>query len=58
MIHNRNKVVEGMRIEYLKLCVKEDAAKIINHKEPTTENYTTCYNNLLNKRLILGKLIR
>lgn len=48
MVHN-TKMENGMKIEYLKTRVKGDAAKIINHLEPTSENHNTCY-ALIRKR--------
>lgn len=48
-------------IEYLKTCVKGQAAKIINHIDPNPDNYLTCYELLRkrfdNKRELLGALI-
>ncbi|XP_055308589.1 uncharacterized protein LOC129572612 [Sitodiplosis mosellana] len=49
IIHNNQKLDKGMKVEYLKTCIKDAAAKIINHLAPTPENYDTCY-ALLRKR--------
>lgn len=61
MVHNNPQADDGMKIEYLKTCIKGDAARIINHLNATPENYKTCYDLLKkrydNKREVLGKLI-
>lgn len=61
MVHNNSKVDNGIKIEYLKTCVKGQAARIINHIDPNPDNYATCYELLRkrfdNKREILGALI-
>lgn len=58
MIHNNVDVDNGLKIEYLKSCLKGDAFKIISHIDPTSENYLVCYDLLRkryeNKRLIMG----
>lgn len=61
MVHNNELANDGDKIEYLKTCVKGDAAKIINHVDPLPENYLTCYDLLRkrfdNKREMLANLI-
>lgn len=61
MIHNNVSLDRGIKIEYLKSCVKDSAAKIINHLDPTPENYDTCYALLRkryeNKRELVGCLL-
>lgn len=61
MIHNNNQIDDGMKIEYLKMSIKGDAAKLINHIDPNPENYHICYDILKkryeNKREILNSLI-
>lgn len=61
MVHNNPRADDGVKIEYLKTCIKGDAARIINHLDATPENYRTCYDLLKkrydNKRELLGKLI-
>lgn len=61
MVHLNRQIDNGLKIEYLKTCIKGDAAKIINHIDATPENYNICYDLLRkrfdNKREILGKLI-
>lgn len=61
MIHNNEKIDDGMKIEYLKMSIKGDAAKLINHIDPNPENYQICYDILKkrfeNKREILNNLI-
>lgn len=61
MVHNNPKIDHGIKIEYLKTCVKGQAAKIINHIDPNPDNYITCYDLLRkrfdNKRELLGALI-
>lgn len=61
MIHENTKIDNGLKIEYLKSVVKGDAAKIINHVDPTAENHLICYELLCkryeNKREILGNLL-
>lgn len=61
MVHNNKKIDHGIKIEYLKTCVKGQAAKIINHIDPNPDNYTICYDLLRkrydNKRELLGVLI-
>lgn len=47
-------------MQYLKTCLKGDAAKLVNHIAPTADNYETCYQILQhrydNKRELLCKL--
>lgn len=61
MVHYNQRIDHGIKIEYLKTCVRGQAAKIINHIDPNPENYTTCYdllrNRYENKRELLGVLI-
>lgn len=61
MVHNNASIDNGIKIEYLKTCVRGQAAKIINHIDPNPENYLTCYELLRkrfeNKRELLGALI-
>lgn len=61
MVHNNSKIDNGIKIEYLKTCVKGQAAKIINHMDPNPDNYLTCYELLRkrfdNKREMLEALI-
>lgn len=61
MVHKNVKIDNGMKIEYLKTCVKGQAARIINHIDPNPDNYITCYELLRyryeNKRELLGALI-
>lgn len=61
MVHNNSTIDNGLKIEYLKTCIKGDAAKLIKHVDPTPDNYQTCYdiihNRYENKREILGQLI-
>lgn len=49
MIHTNNDVDTGLKIEYLKSCVKGEAFKIISHIDETPDNCDTCY-ELLKKR--------
>lgn len=61
MVHNNTKIDHGIKIEYLKTCVKGQAAKIINHIVPNPDNYLTCYELIRkrfdNKRELMGALI-
>lgn len=61
MIHNNTQIDDGMKIEYLKMSIRGDAAKLIMHIDPNPENYHTCYNILKkryeNKRELLNGLI-
>lgn len=61
MIHNNVEIDNGLKIEYLKSCLKGEAFKIISHIDATPDNYTTCYDLLRkryeNKRLIMGKFL-
>lgn len=61
MVHDKTTIDDGIKMEYLKTCIKGPAAKMINHLEPTAENYKVCYeilrNRYDNKRAVLGKLI-
>ena len=61
MVHKNTAVDVGLKIEYLKMCIKGDTAKLINHLDPTTENYDVCYNLLSNrynnKRRLLATFI-
>ncbi|XP_031635226.1 uncharacterized protein LOC116348388, partial [Contarinia nasturtii] len=49
IVHNNDKLDTEMKIEYLKTCVKNAAARLIGHLDPIAENYETCY-SLLRKR--------
>ena len=61
MVHSNERIDHGIKIEYLKTCVKGQAAKIINHIDPNPDNNLTCYDLLRkiyeNKRELLGALI-
>lgn len=61
MVHTNTNLDQGLKIEYLKSCVKGEASKIINHIDATPENYLTCYDLLKkryeNKRLIMGRFL-
>lgn len=61
MVHHNLQIDNGLKIEYLKTCMKGEAAKVINHVSPNPENYFTCYeilrNRFDNKRELLGTLI-
>lgn len=61
MIHNNKSLDDGMKIEYLKTCIKGDAARLIKHVNASPENYSSCYDILINrfenKREIMNKLI-
>lgn len=41
MIHNNAAIDDGMKIEYLKMAIRGDASKLINHIDPSPENYQT-----------------
>lgn len=60
MVHQNQKLDKGLKIEYLKTCIDGDARRLINHVDPTPENYEICYNILRkrfdNKREIMGQL--
>lgn len=57
-IHNNATIDDSMKIEYLKITIRGDAAKLINHIDPSPENYQICYDILKkrfeNKREILN----
>lgn len=61
MVHNNKNIDNGIKMEYLKTTIIGNAAKLINHISPTSENYFTCYDILKqrfeNKREILGKYL-
>lgn len=61
MVHNNPKIDSGLKIVYLKSCIKSEAAKVINHVDAAPENYETCYELLKrrydNKRQTLAKLL-
>lgn len=61
MVHDKTTIDNGIKMEYLKTCIKGNAAKLIAHIEPTAENYKVCYELLAkrydNKREVLSKLI-
>lgn len=46
MVHLNSQIDNGLKIEYLKTCIKGDAARVINHVQPDPQNYLTCYNIL------------
>lgn len=54
MVHTNPRADDGMKIEYLKTCIKGDAARIINHLDATPENYKTCYDLLKKEYMIMG----
>lgn len=58
---DNKQIDDGLKIEYLKMSIKGDAAKLINHIDPDPENYHTCYDIIRkryeNKREILNSLI-
>lgn len=49
MIHKNVTIDDGMKIDYLKMAIKGDAAKLINHIDPSPEDYHICY-DILKKR--------
>lgn len=53
---------KGMRMEYLKCCVKNSAAKLKNHINPEPENYDCCYAFIRkrydNKRELVSGMIK
>lgn len=61
MVHKNQKLDKGLKIEYLKTCIEGDARRLINHVDPTPENYEICYAILRkrfdNKRAIMGQLL-
>lgn len=61
MIHTNQKMDQGMKVEYLKGCIKDSAAKLINHLDPTPENYEICYEILRksydNKRKLVNTML-
>lgn len=61
VIHNNDNITDAVKMQYLKTYVKGDAARLINHLNPTSENYGTAYKILVsrydNTRALLGKLI-
>lgn len=60
LVHNKN-IDDGTKMEYLKMVIRGDAAKLINHIDPTPQNYKICYDILKkryeNNREILNSLI-
>lgn len=60
IVHTNQNITDSIKMQYLKTCLKADAAKLVNHMAPTAENYDACYNVLRNrydnKRELLGKL--
>lgn len=61
MVHNNTTIDDGLKVEYLKTCIKGEAFKIIKHIDPWPENYNICYGMLRkrydNPRNVLGKLL-
>lgn len=61
IVHENATIDNGIKVQYLKSSLKNDALKIINHVQPTAANYDTCYkllrNRYDNKRATLGKLL-
>lgn len=61
MVHNNLNLDNGLKIEYLKTCVEGEASRLINHVDPTPENYILCYETLKkrfdNKREIMCQLL-
>lgn len=43
MIHNNNNMGNGLKVEYLKTCIKGEAAKLKNHSDPSPESYILWY---------------
>lgn len=60
-VHHNKTLDNALRMHFLKVSVKGDAAKLINHIDPSAENYLTCYdlmkNRYDNKRLNLTVLV-
>lgn len=49
LVHNK-KIDDGIKMEYLKMVIKGDAAKLINHIDPSPYNYEICYDILKKSR--------
>lgn len=60
IVHCNRSINNAIKMQYLKTCLKGDAAKLVNHIAPTAENYESCYEIIQrrydNKRELLGKL--
>lgn len=60
IVHCNCNINDAIKMQYLKTCLKGDAARLVNHIAPTAENYGSCYeiiqNRYDNKRELLGKL--
>lgn len=61
IVHNKNSISDSVKMQYLKSCLKDEAAKVVNHVAPSGENYQACFELLHkryeNKRQILGHLL-
>lgn len=60
LVHTKN-IDDGTKMEHLKMVNKGDAAKLINHVDPSLQNYKICYDILRkryeNKREILNRAV-
>jgi hypothetical protein len=61
IVHNNRSLSNGVKVQYLKMSLKGEAAAIVNHLGPHEENYETVYELLKrrydNKRKMVGDLI-
>lgn len=61
IVHDQKSLSDTIKMQYLKMCLKEDAEKLVKHVAPTGDNYKTCFEMLHkryeNKRQILGHLL-
>lgn len=60
IVHNNDSVNASVKMQYLKISLKGEASKIVNHIAPTAENYAVCYETLHkrydNKRELISKM--
>lgn len=61
IVHTDDTIAEAIKIQYLKICLKGETARIEAHISPNASNYNTCYEILQrrfeNKREVFGKLM-
>lgn len=61
IVHDQKSLSDTIKMQYLKTCLKDEAAKLVRHIASTGDNYQTCFHLLHkrfeNKRQILGHLL-
>lgn len=60
IVHNNQSISESVKMQYLQTSLKGDAAKLVIHLAPNSNNYIVCYETLHkryeNKRELMNKI--